>query len=139
MSQTSSEQPTSVREPMARGPVAPRFHDWRGRDVDARIASARREARSAVGVAVSHPASSRGGARAWAEAELRVQRCIAAAIERVPTSPDNGEVTLEVIARRDPVCADLLEAALLAPDTRSRYVFAEDLLAHVTGASEVGE
>lgn len=100
-----------VLEPSARGPVEGRFHDWRGMGHDAEVEAARGDARRLVGAAVDGRQSA-----AWAEAEAAVQRLMALAQARLGARRD------------DPAAQRLLRQVLTAPDTRARYVFAEDLL-----------
>jgi len=103
----SENAPRRVLEPSARGPVEGRFHDWRGLGHDAEIETARAESRRLVGEAIASGASDD-----WARAEGAVHRCLSLALARAGNQP----------AQR------LVNQVLTAPDTRSRYVFLEDLL-----------
>ena len=71
----------------------------------------------------------------WAAAELALQHCLNLAVDALyarlgTTRPAPREVATD-LAGRDPAAAAHVVRLLNAGDTRTRYVFLEDLLAHL--------
>ena len=125
-----------VVEPSAAGVQPGATADWHASALDAELDAARRAAREAVGPAyadVPHPHA--GGTLAWAGAELATQRCLDLALDRLYArfdAPRPAPAALPAdLAARDPAAAATLVRLLTAPDARARYVFLEDLLAHL--------
>ena len=93
--------------------------------------------REAVGPAyvdVPHPHAA--GSVAWAGAELAAQRCLDLALDRALRAargapPGPGARCRPTWPAGDAAAAATLVRLLTAPDARARYVFLEDLLAHL--------
>jgi hypothetical protein len=92
--------------------------------------------RDAVGPAyldIPHPHLT--GSVAWAGAELAAQRCLDLTLDRLYArlgAPRPAPAALPAdLAAREPAAGATLVRLLTAPDARARYVFLEDLLAHL--------
>jgi hypothetical protein len=129
-------QAPRVLEPSAAGARPGATADWRATSLPVELEGARREVRAAVGAAadeVHHPHVR--ATIAWAAAELALQHCLNLAVDALyaalgATRPAPREVAAD-LAGRDPAASAHVVRLLNAGDTRTRYVFLEDLLAHL--------
>jgi hypothetical protein len=125
-----------IVEPSAAGARPGATTDWHASRLDDELEAARRAVREAVGPAyvdVPHPHQS--GTVAWAAAELAAQRCLDLTLDRLyarlgAARPAAAALPAD-LAGRDAAAAATLVRLLTAPDVRARYVFLEDLLAHL--------
>jgi hypothetical protein len=131
-----SEARGRVFEPSAAGARPGATADWHAGGLDAELDAARRAVREAVGPAyadVPHP--HQASTVAWAGAELAAHRCLDLALDRLYArlgAPRPAPAALPAdLAGRDAAAAATLVRLLTAPDARARYVFLEDLLAHL--------
>ena len=124
---TAPERPSWVAPAAALGPE---------------LEAARAAARAAVGAALAGEVEERHGEALGAQrdggaAEMAVQACLGLALDRIYArlgAPRPAPAALPADLReRDPVAGAMLARLLRAPDTRARYVFLEDLLAHLAG------
>lgn len=129
-------EPRRVLEPSAAAVQPGATADWHASGLDPELETARAAAREAVGPAyqdVPHPHQS--ATIAWAAAELAVQHCLDLALDRLYARLGVGRPPAAAVptdlAGRDPRSAATLVRLLTAPDVRARYIFLEDLLAHL--------